>query len=149
MPADSEECKMTRSLYKPLLMLMWLALPTAACNYWRVWDHLPTLMAVHFNGRGQANGFASRQGAVQTGLGIMFLILVVFTTVSLILHSSKPIAAWVALTIAYVAVGFCWYGNYSIVEFNLKASPAHSELVGTSSPTLSDSFSRTSFQLQR
>ncbi|MGC2477242.1 MAG: DUF1648 domain-containing protein [Candidatus Sulfotelmatobacter sp.] len=134
---------MARDFYKPAVLLMWLTLPTAAWNYWRVWDQLPARMAVHFNGRGQANGFASREGAVETGLGIMLLILVVFTAVSLILHQAKPVASWAALAIAYVVLSFCWYGNYSIVEFNLKASPAHSELVGTSSPALSDSFDRT------
>lgn len=134
---------MARDFYKPAVLLMWLTLPTAAWNYWRVWDQLPARMAVHFNGRGQANGFASREGAVETGLGIMLLILVVFTAVSLILHETKPVASWAALAIAYVVLSFCWYGNYSIVEFNLKASPAHSELVGTSSPALSDSFDRT------
>src|SRR5579863_4245891 len=148
MPVDSEESKMTRSLYKPLLMLMWLALPAAAWNYWHVWDQLPAQMAVHFNGSGQPNGFASRHGALQAGLGILLAALVLLTTIGLMLHAFKPVAAWVALAVSYVVVGFCWYGNYSIVEFNLKASPAHSELVGTSSPASSDSFSRTSFHLQ-
>lgn len=134
---------MTRSWYKPLLMLMWLALPTAAWNYWRVWDRLPALMAVHFNAREQANSFASREGALQAGPGIMLAMLALFTGVSLILHAFKLTVAWVALAISYVVLGVCWYGNYSIVEFNLKASPAHSELVGTSSPASSDSFDRT------
>jgi|SRR5579872_148781 uncharacterized membrane protein len=134
---------MARDFYKPAILLMWLSLPTAAWNYWRVWDQLPAEMAVHFNGRGQANGFAARAGAVETGLAIMLLILVVFTAVSLILHQAKPVASWTALAVAYVVLGFCWFGNYSIVEFNLKASPAHSELVGTISPALSDSFDRT------
>ncbi len=134
---------MARDFYKPAVLLMWLTLPAAAWNYWSVWDQLPARMAVHFNGRGQANGFAAREGAVETGLGIMLLILVVFTAVSLILHQAKPVASWAALAIAYVVLGFCWYGNYSIVEFNLKALPPHSELVGASSPALRDSFDRT------
>jgi|SRR5579872_5474844 len=138
---------MNHSWYKQAVVLMWLTLPTAAWNYWRVWDQLPAQMAVHFNGMGQANGFASREGAVETGLGIMLVILVVFSAVSLILHISKPVASWVALAVAYIVLGFCWYGNYSIVEFNLKVSPVHSELVGTSFPASSDSFDRTVSQL--
>lgn len=134
---------MTRSLYKLFLMLMWLALPTSAWNYWHVWDQLPTRMAVHFNADWQPNGYTSREGALQLGLGIMVVMLVVNTVATLAIFYLKPSAAWPALLVSYVVLGFCWYGNYSIVEFNLKASPAHSELVGTSSPALSDSFDRT------
>ena len=48
------------------------------------------------------------------------------------------LVASIAFIVAYVALGFCWYGNYSIVKFNLKP-PAHSELVGPNSPALSNS----------
>ena len=125
---------MIRSVYKALVGSMWLSLPIAAWDYWHVWDRLPAQMAVHFNASGQPNGFASRESAVQTGLGIMATMLVLFTAVTLILHAFKPVASWVALAIAYVVVGFCWYGNDSIVSFNLKTPPAHSELVGPTSP---------------
>jgi hypothetical protein len=128
---------------------MWLALPISAWNYWRVWDQLPARMAVHFDANWRPNGFTSREGALQLGLGIMFVMLVVFTVAGLSVFYFKPASKWPLLLVSYVVLGFCWYGNYSIVEFNLKALPAHSELVGSSSPTLSDSLSRTSFQLQR
>ena len=32
---------MNRVWHKPAVLLMWLALPTAAWIYWRVWDQLP------------------------------------------------------------------------------------------------------------
>ena len=129
---------MTRSWYKWAVLLMWITLPTSAWNYWRVWDQLPERMAVHFDANWRPNGFASRQGAFQMGLGILLVMLVVFTIVTLIVFYMKPAAGLGALVVAYVALGFCWYGNYSIVEFNLKP-PAHSELVGPNSPALSDS----------
>ena len=138
---------MTRNRYKQLVLLMWIALPTAAWNYWRVWNQLPAQMAVHFNANGRPNGFASREGALQMGLGIMLVMLVVFTAISLMLHAFKPFAALVALVFSYVVLGFCWYGNYSIVAFNLKTPPAHSELVGPSSPALRNSLDWTVSQL--
>lgn len=112
---------MTRSIYKPLVGLMWLALPGAAWDYRRVWDQLPTRMAVHFDANWQANGWTSREGALELGLGILVVMLVLFTVSSLVMHALKPAAAWPALVIAYVVVGFCWYGNDSIVKFNLNA----------------------------
>ena len=129
---------MNRDWYKWAVLLMWIALPTSAWNYWRVWDQLPPRMAVHFDANWRPNGFTSREGAFQMGLGIMLFMLVVFTVVTLIVLYMKPSAGLGALVVAYVALGFCWYGNYSIVEFNLKP-PAHSELVGPSSPALSNS----------
>ena len=129
---------MNRDWYKWAVLLMWIALPTSAWNYWRVWDELPERVAVHFDVNWRPNGFTSREGAFQMGLGIMLVMLVVFTVTTLIVLYLKPAAGLGVLIVAYVALAFCWYGNYSIVEFNLK-TPAHSELVGPSSPALSDS----------
>lgn len=126
--------------------MMWLALPAAGWNYWRVWDELPARMAVHFDATWQPNGWTSPEGALELGLGIMVVMLLLFTVTTLIIEALKPNAAWAVLLLAYVSVGFCWYANYSIVKFNLQAQPAHSELVGPSFPAISDS--RLRFQLR-
>ena len=123
---------MFRSAYKPLVVLLWLVLPMTALNYWRSWDQLPARVAVHFDANWQPNGYTSREGSVMLGLGIMAFLLLVFTLAALIAHSYQSNAAWPILIIAYVVLGFCWYGNHSIIEFNLHA--AHSELVGPLSP---------------
>lgn len=128
-----------RNAYKPLVFLMWLVLPITAWSYWNAWDQLPARIAVHFDANWRPNGYTSREGAVMLGLGIMAVLLVIFTVAVLILHAMKPSVAWPALLIAYVVLGFCWYGNYSIVNFNLHAQPAHSELVGPISPATSNS----------
>jgi hypothetical protein len=112
---------MTRNWYKPLVVLMWLALPTAFWNYWHVWDQLPARMAVHFDANWQPNGCTSREGALELGLGIMLVLLILFTVTALIMHALKPSAAWPALFIAYVVIGLCWYGNQMIVNFNLNS----------------------------
>jgi hypothetical protein len=121
---------MSRVWHKPAALLMWLALPTAAWFYWRVWDQLPARMAVHFDANWQPNGYTSREGAVQLGLEILAVILVLFTLATLIIDALKPAAFWPALVIPYAVLGFCWYANYSIVEFNLNAERQHSELMG-------------------
>ena len=129
---------MNRRWHKLAILLMWLALPISAWNYWQVWNQLPARMAVHFNANWQPNGYTTREGAVMLGLGIMAFLLLVFTLAMLIIHAQKPAAAWPALVISYIVLGVCWYGNHMIVDFNLHAS-AHSELVGPTSPTKSDS----------
>ena len=84
---------MTRQVYKPLPVLMGLALVTSALNYWRAWDQLPVRMTVHFDAIGQPSGHTSKEGAVELGLGIMDVMLVLFTVAGPIAHAPKPGAA--------------------------------------------------------
>ena len=111
---------MARIGHKLLILLMWVGLPASAWMYWSAWDRLPARMAVHFDANWQPNGYTSREGALQLGLGIFLVMLVLFTVTTLIIDALKPQAFWPALVISFVALGFCWYGNYSIVKFNLQ-----------------------------
>jgi hypothetical protein len=111
--------------YKLALLVMWLALPTSAWTYWRVWDRLPGRMAVHFDANWQPNGFTTREGALQLGLGILIVMLAIFTVATLAVFYLKPQAIAPVLLISCVVVGFCWYGNYSIVRFNLNRLAPH------------------------
>ena len=130
---------MNRIAYKTLVGLMWLALPVTALDYWRNWDQLPIRMAVHFDANWQPNGYTSREGALDLGLGIMVFMLVVSTVGLLIAHARKPAAAWPLLLVFYVTIGFVWFGNHSIIKWNLNPPPAHSELMGPDSPAVRDS----------
>jgi hypothetical protein len=130
---------MNRIAYKTLVGLMWLALPVTALDYWRNWDRLPVRMAVHFDANWQPNGYTSREGALDLGLGIMVFMLVVSTVGLLIAHALKPAAAWPLLVVFYVTIGFVWFGNHSIIKWNLNPPPAHSELMGPDSPAVRDS----------
>jgi hypothetical protein len=107
---------------------MWLGLPISAWEYRSPWEQLPARMAVHFDANWRPNGYTSREGALELGLGIMAVMLVMFTVATLMIQAQKPSAAWPALLIAYVVVGFCWYGNHSIVKFNLDAQKGSSQL---------------------
>jgi Protein of unknown function (DUF1648) len=120
--------------YKTLVGLMWLALPMTALSYWRNWDQLPMRMAVHFDANWRPNGYTSREGSLTMGLGIMAFMLVVFTIGLLVVHAQKPTAAWPLLLVFYVTLGFLWFGNYSIVKWNLNPPPARSRLAGTEFP---------------
>lgn len=121
---------MTQQVYKPLLAVMWLALVTSALNYWRAWDQLPARMAVHFDANWRPNGYMSKEASAELGLGIMAVMLVLFSVAGLIAHALKAAAAWPMLVVFYVVLAVIWYGNYSIVKFNLNAQQVHSELIG-------------------
>jgi uncharacterized protein DUF1648 len=127
------------SAYKWLVVVMWLPLVTTALHYWRAWDRLPARMAVHFDANWQPNGYTSREGSLMLALGMLVFMQIVFTITALILLAQKPRAAWPMLVFCYLFLGIFWYANNWIVEFNLKAQPAHSELVGSISPAPSDS----------
>jgi hypothetical protein len=122
---------MNRAWHKPAVLLMWLALPTAAWIYWRVWDQLPARMAVHFDANWQPNGYTSREGAAQLGLEILLVMLVLSTVATLIVDALMPAAFWPAVVVLYAVLGFCCYGNYSIVDFNLKAPAGAIRIQGT------------------
>jgi len=119
--------------HKALIILMWLGLPINVWAYWSAWDHLPARMAVHFDANWQPNGYTSREGAVQLGLGIMLVMLILFTVNTLIIDALKPQAFWPALVISYFVLGVCTYANYSIVNFNLQPKQAAQMVEGKSS----------------
>lgn len=130
---------MSGSAYKWLVVVMWLPLVTTALNYWRAWDRLPARMAVHFDANWQPNGYTSREGSLMLALGMLVFMQIVFTITALIVLAQKPRAAWPMLVFCYLFLGIFWYANNWIIEFNLKAQPAHSELMGSISPAPSNS----------
>ena len=130
---------MNRIWYKPAIWLMWFALPITALNYWRAWDRLPDRMAVHFDAYWQPNGYTSRQGSLMLALGITAFMLLVYTITGYIVFAQKPSVAWPILIAFYLSLSLLWFVNSWIVHRNLQAQPAHSELVGSNSPAMSDS----------
>jgi hypothetical protein len=113
---------------------MWLFLVSTAFNYWRAWDELPERMAVHFDANWQPNGYTSREGALYLGLGILSFMLVLFTVGALITHAQKPSAFWPILIFFYAILGVCWYGNDSIIRFNLHSLAPHPPPVSLIAP---------------
>ena len=119
---------MARNWHKLLVWLMWPALPVVAWMYWSAWDQLPARMAVHFDANWQPNGYTSREGALLLGLGILFVLLVLFTVATLIIDTMKPPVFWPALVISYGVLSVCVYGNHMIVKFALRPKPQLWEL---------------------
>ncbi len=120
---------MNRRAFQFFTWLAWLALPLIALRYWQSWDQLPLRMATHFDINGHANGWMSRDVSMWFVLGITAFLLAVFTSILLVMHSQtrSGAASWVTLVFCYLVIGFVFYGNNLLIDYNLHGS----------SPTLS------------
>jgi Domain of unknown function (DUF1648) len=112
---------MRRKLFLTFTGLLWTALALTGLRFWQVWDQLPARMATHFDASWQPNGWMSKLGALESALGITALMLAVFTTILLVMYWQKvtDAFAWMMLVFSYVVMGFTYYANISVVEFNL------------------------------
>jgi hypothetical protein len=137
---------MKKPWHRLAALLLWVPLPVLALKYWRVWDRLPLRMAVHFDANWQPNGLTSRQGSLMLAVGIFAAMQILFTITFFIVRAQKPGALWPMLLFSYAFLGFFWFANNWIVEFNLRPQPAHSELVGPNSPAPTNSELKTDLQ---
>jgi len=112
---------MNRRAFQFFTWLTWLALPLIALRYWQVWDQLPLRMATHFDINGQPNGWMTRDTALWFGLGITVFVLIIFTVVLLVANSARKAdpASWAVLVFFYFILGFTFFGNNLVLNYNL------------------------------
>src|SRR5208282_2104316 len=116
---------MHRRLFQFATVLLWLALPLVALQYRQVWDQLPAHVATHFNAAGQANGWMTRDKALQFAVGFMAFLLVIFTAVSLVLARNRLDAfSWAMLGFSALVLGVMVEVNRGIVNYNLHGASA-------------------------
>lgn len=119
---------MHRRIFHFAIVLLWLALPLVALQYRQVWEQLPVHVATHFNAAGQANGWMSREEAIEFGVGFMAFLLVIFT--ALLLYAARSDAgafSWALLVFCALVLGFMVEVNRSIVSYNLHGTPLQLE----------------------
>lgn len=116
---------MNRTWWKFGIGLLWLGLPLIAFRYWMVWDRLPARIATHFNAAGQPNGWMTREGSMYFILGLFLFLAVLFTVILIVIHKVEvpDAAAWAALGFFYVVMGVVYYGNESVLAYNLNRAP--------------------------
>jgi uncharacterized protein DUF1648 len=119
---------MNRRPFQFAIALLWLMLPVVAIQYWRVWDHLPTRMATHFNAAGQPNGWMSREVALEFGIGVVAFLVLVFAPILWVI-SRRQIDkfAWAFLGFCFVVTGFAVAGNQQVIAYNMLGTPIHIE----------------------
>jgi hypothetical protein len=113
---------MKRTWFQVSTWLLWLALPLTALRYWMAWDQLPARMATHFDASGHPNGWMPRDTSLWFALGLTALMLVIFTLVPYLAARKRGTSAafcWACVAFAWVIVGFVFYVNNSLVEYNL------------------------------
>jgi len=116
---------MNRRLYKVLAWLPWLALPLTAVKFRQSWDRLPARMATHFNAAGRPNGWMPRETALGYALGLMALLLVIFTVILFLAQKRKTIdaASWALLGLFYFVAGAVYHANMAVLRYNLGGGP--------------------------
>lgn len=122
---------MTRSTYKTLAALLWLA-PVAICiRYWQLWDQLPLRVATHFNAQGRANGWMSREVSVYFSAGFLAFLAAVFFVVLLVIEKKYPESKlpWALLGFFHAEAWTFVYLQNSLLEYNLNHTPISIALV--------------------
>lgn len=123
---------MNRDRFHFFTWLLWLALPLMALRHWQVWDRLPASMAVHFNAANQPNGWMSRTASLSFDVGLLAILLSIFTTILYFWHRQSAVTAssWAVLFFFYGFIGVICYIEESILEFNLYGTQVSGSAVG-------------------
>jgi len=115
---------MNRTVYRGFVLLLWLALPLAALEYWQVWDKLPARMATHFNFANQPNGWMAPGESLRFILVMMAVMLAVFTVLAWIAsRKSVNAGSWALLGLFYVAMATLIAVNKAVLSFNVDGTP--------------------------
>ncbi len=112
---------MTRRLWNPVMVAMWLALPAMAWRYWQVWDRLPARMATHFDAAGRANGWMSREASLMFTLGFLAFMLAAFSVVLYFVRRKYPPSAmsWALLLFFCAEIWTIYFMLDSTLGYNL------------------------------
>jgi hypothetical protein len=95
-------------------------LPLVALQYQQVWEQLPLHVATHFNASGQANGWMSREQALQFGVGFVVVLLMIFMALLLYIARTRvDVFSWAMFGFCALIVGVMVEVNASIVSYNL------------------------------
>jgi Protein of unknown function (DUF1648) len=113
-----------RPVYRAFALLLWLALPLAALEYWQVWDKLPARMATHFNAANQPNGWMTPGESLRFILVMMAVMLAVFSVLAWIAsRKSVNAGSWALLGLFYVSMATLVAVNKAMLSFNVDGRP--------------------------
>jgi Protein of unknown function (DUF1648) len=101
---------------------MWLVPPLLALRYWQVWDRLPVNIASHFNAAGRPNGWMTREGSLLFVIGISAFIAMLGTLILTRVRKPEP-ASIAVVGFFYVILSVIFYGNESVLAYNLHGEP--------------------------
>src|SRR5690349_24027692 len=111
-----------RATWNWCIAAMWFVLPALALRYWQVWDLLPLRLATHFDVGGRPNGWMTREGSM---LFVICLCAIIVVPGSFILSRVRKPQLFSGALLAWfcVVLGVIFYGNESILTYNLYRQP--------------------------
>ena len=115
---------MTRTLYKTLTALLWLAPVAMGIRYAQVWNQLPLRMASHFDAAGRVNGWMPRDAVRYFDLGLLVFLAAVFTVVLLLVLTRYDLAklSWALLIVLHAEIWALVNTLSSTLAYNLDGS---------------------------
>ena len=116
---------MTRTWYKTLAALLWIAPVALAYRCSQVWDRLPIRIASHFDAAGRANGWMSRDAALYFDLGFIVFLAAIFSVVLYLTQRRCALAksSWVLLAFLHAEIWTLAYLLDSTLNYNLNGTP--------------------------
>src|SRR5262249_30455882 len=101
---------------------VWLVPPVLALRYWQVWDRLPVRIASHFDAIGRPNGYMTRAGSMIFVICISAFIALLGTLILTRVRKPEPVS-FAIVGFFYVILGVIFYGNESVLAYNLHQVP--------------------------
>jgi hypothetical protein len=115
----------TRTWFKALAALLWLAPLAIGIRYGQVWERLPVRMASHFDAAGRANGWMTREGMLYFDIGFLAFLAGVFFAVLLVVQRKYALAkvSWALLAFFHAEIWTFVHMLNSTLDYNLNGSP--------------------------
>ena len=115
---------MTRTWYKTVTMLLWLAPVAMGIRYAQVWERLPLRMASHFDAADRVNGWMSRDAAFYFDLGLLIVLAAVFTAVVYVVLNKYDLVklSWALLIVLHAEIWAMVHTLSSTLDYNLNGS---------------------------
>ncbi len=116
---------MTRSWYKTLIALLWVAPVALGIRYRQIWDRLPIRMASHFDAAGRANGWMTRDAALYFDLAFLVFLAAIFSVVLYLVQGKYELAkiSWALLVFLHLEIWTFVHLLNSTLDYNLVGSP--------------------------
>lgn len=115
---------MTRTWYKTLVALLWLAPVAMGIRYAQLWNQLPLRMASHFDAAGRVNGWMSRDAALYFDLGLLVFMTAVFTAVLFVVLNKYDLVklSWALLFVLHAEIWAIMQTLSSTLDYNVNGS---------------------------
>jgi hypothetical protein len=119
---------MSAKSWRLLILIPWGWLPFFIYSFWRARAGLPARLAVHFNFKGEADGWMSPVQFFAFGIFLLLTLLVVFSTV--LTPSGHAPKSFIILLSFYVSVTGGAMLLWQVLQYNQHGTPIRWSWIG-------------------